>query len=152
MPDRIVGRPDTWPPELLKDPSPYVPEEPAIDGAYESIVGKPETWPPGTFQANPSQPAPAIRALTPASAVLGDPSFTLRVQGGHFTPGSTIVWNGANEPTTFVSWGEVTTVVNMDTAIHAVSLPVQVRGSNGLLSAPATFTFTEPAPASRRRH
>lgn len=69
----------------------------------------------------------ALTALEPASAVLGDPSFTLRVLGTGFTPDSTIVWNGADEPTTYVTATELQTDVNMATAEVAMPIPVEVR-------------------------
>jgi len=151
MLDRIAGRPETWPPELVSSDLPVFKEEPPLDGQYESIVGRPETWPPGTFDQNPNHPPPTISALEPPSAALGDPSFTLHIKGGLFTPGSVIVWNGSDEPTTFVSWTEVTTQVNMATAEVAMAIPVAVRGANGLTGAPVMFDLQEPAGRESRR-
>ena len=91
----------------------------------------------------PPEP-PVITSLDPATAAIGDPDFTLHVTGTGFGADSVIVWNGSDEPTTVVSATEVTTDVNMATATAAVALPVQVR-TGGDLSAPAVFTFTDPA-------
>jgi len=98
------------------------------------------------FSAAAGEPvSPVVSSLNPNSAVLGAPSFTLRVLGSGFAPSSIIVFNGSDEPTTFVSPTEITTGVNMETAGVAVAVPVKVRNANGLESAPTNFTFTEAA-------
>ena len=56
-----------------------------------------------TLEPPPEADAPTITALVPNQATLGSPNFTLSVQGTGFTPGSVIVWNGADEATTYVS-------------------------------------------------
>lgn len=100
------------------------------------------------FSAAAGEPvAPVVSSLNPNSAVLGSPSFTLRVLGSGFTPSSVIIFNGGEEPTTFVSPTEITTGVNMGTAGVAVAVPVKVRNANGLESAPVDFTFSEAAAA-----
>lgn len=91
---------------------------------------------------------PGVDALVPATAALGDPSFTLHVQGSGFKPTSQILWNGSPEPTVFVSEFELTTGVNMDTAHHAVDIPVAVLNGN-VASNPLTFELTEAATRKR---
>jgi len=85
---------------------------------------------------------PVVNSLNPSSAALGSPSFVLHVMGTGFDPASVIVWNGSNEPTTFVSPTEVTTSVNMSTAEVAMPIPVAVRNPDGVTSAAKTFTLT----------
>ena len=46
---------------------------------------------------------PELTSLTPNSAELGDPSFTLHVHGKNFGQGSVIIFAGVEEPTTVVS-------------------------------------------------
>lgn len=103
-------------------------------------------------------PPPAVMALEPDTAVIGTPSFTLRVLGTGFAAGSVIVFNGFDEPTTRVSSTEVTTGVDMAVwTAPSAPLPVTVRNGDGQLSAPVSFTFTAEAPEappeapSRRR-
>jgi hypothetical protein len=55
-----------------------------------------------------------LTELEPATANIGDPSFTLHVHGTGFGPDSVIYFNGHPEPTTFVSQNEVTTGVDMN--------------------------------------
>jgi hypothetical protein len=93
---------------------------------------------------------PVLTALVPAQATLGDPSFTLAVQGSNFDDGAVIVWNGSDEVTTFVSATAMTTEVDMTTAQAAMLLPVQVRNLDATLSNTLEFQLLaapEPAPA-----
>jgi hypothetical protein len=93
-----------------------------------------------------------VTALVPDSVTLGEPDFTVSVQGTGFDEASVIVWNGFDEPTTFVSATEVQTGVNMAVWAAPVALDVQVRTAAGLSNA-QTFTFLAPegATTSRRR-
>jgi hypothetical protein len=93
-----------------------------------------------------SQPLPQVNSISPTSAALGSESFDLHVSGANFDPEAKIVWNGAVEPTTFVSETELTTGVNMGTAEQAVQVPVQVQNENGALSNTQLFEFTPAAP------
>jgi hypothetical protein len=98
-------------------------------------------------------PELSVTELVPATAVIGEPSFTLRVLGTGFGPDSKIVFNGYEEPTTFVSPNEVTTGVNMDVWQGASEpLPVKVRTGYGDDSNEMMFQFnaagTQAAAAS----
>jgi hypothetical protein len=90
---------------------------------------------------------PVVNTLTPASAEIGDPSFTLHVHGSNFDSGSKIYFNGIEEPTTLVSATEVTTGVNMPLWLAPAVVPVLVQNSNGTTSASMNFTFTDGVPA-----
>lgn len=91
-------------------------------------------------------PAGAVlTSLTPSSAALGSPSFTLHVVGTGFDSASKIYFNGGEETTTFVSATELTTGVDMSTAGAAVEVPVVVEGGNGAASNELKFTFTPAA-------
>ncbi|HKA75351.1 MAG TPA: hypothetical protein VKE26_26345 [Xanthobacteraceae bacterium] len=98
------------------------------------------------WMASLADPTPVVMSLDPAGAVLGGPSLTLRVLGRGFAPDSTILWNGAPEPTTRVSSTELWTTVNMATATTAGPISVSVQALGGLTSAALTFTITEAAP------
>jgi hypothetical protein len=96
---------------------------------------------------------PVVTGLVPPSAKLGDPNFTLHVNGTGFKQGATILWNGSPEPTTFVSATELTTGVNMATAQVAMPIPVAVRSLAGLDSNAVDFDLqpaavAEEAPAT----
>ena len=117
--------------------------------AYRAQVQANEAW--YANEAAATIP-PVLSALVPASARLGDPSFTLHVQGTGFRAGAVILWNGLAEPTTVVSATEVTTGVNMATAEFATAIPVAVQISTGAVSNTLTFDL-QPAglPAAGRR-
>jgi hypothetical protein len=84
----------------------------------------------------------SVTELEPEFAEIGDESFTLIVRGTGFGPDSKIVFNGYEEPTTFVSPQELTTGVNMDVwAGPSEPLPVKVRTGFGDDSNEVMFQF-----------
>jgi hypothetical protein len=89
----------------------------------------------------PPLEAPTLTSLSPNSAVSGDPDFVLHCIGTNFAAASVIRFGPTqDEPTTFVSDTEVTTIVKPSLFAPAV---VQVAVHNGdLWSEWATFTFT----------
>lgn len=91
---------------------------------------------------------PTVTSLTPNSAEIGDPSFTLHVHGTNFKNTDKIVFAGVEEPTTFVSATELTTGVNMSVWAGPDALPVLVESADGVLSEPMTFTFVDNVPAA----
>lgn len=58
-----------------------------------------------------SNPVPGIVALSQASAVEGDPDLTLTVSGSDFIRASSVRWNGATRPTSYVSATELRAVI-----------------------------------------
>ncbi len=80
----------------------------------------------------PSFPAPTITGLTPSSAAVGGPAFTLTVNGMDFVSGSVVRWNGSARPTTYVS----------DTRLTA-SIPAADIAAVGS----ANVTVINPAPS-----
>ena len=58
-----------------------------------------------------SGPSPAVAAISPNSSTQGGPAFTLSVVGSNFTANSIVQWNGAAQPTTFVSKNLVTAAI-----------------------------------------
>lgn len=84
--------------------------QPELDGAFGVAVGPDGRTayvaPYGTSAAvvlQPSNPAPAINTLLPASAAGGSGGFELTVVGENFTPASVVQWNGTPRETAFVS-------------------------------------------------
>jgi hypothetical protein len=58
-----------------------------------------------------SNPVPAIASLSPPTAVLGGPAFTLTVTGSGFVNGSVVRWNGADRLTVVGSGTQLTASV-----------------------------------------
>jgi len=110
----------------------------AIGGIFPSPVTNAVRGP----AFNTDGPPPTVAALAPATAVIGGANFTLHVTGTGFKPGAVIVFAGVDEPTTFVSATEVTTLVNMAVWHGPDALPVSVRSLAGQESNALTFTFT----------
>jgi hypothetical protein len=89
--------------------------------------------------------APSITSLSPSSAAIGSPVFDLHVIGTGFTPASKIVFNGIEEPTTYVSATELTTGINMPLWQAPVIVPVTVTEGD-LISDQMLFEFTASTP------
>jgi len=87
---------------------------------------------------------PDLLDIDPDAATIGDPDVTLTCTGEGFTPESVIVFNGGDEPTTFVNETTLTTIVKPSTAGVAGTFPVLVRSAAGE-SEPLDFEFVEPA-------
>jgi hypothetical protein len=79
--------------------------------------------------------------LNPNTILLGSPSFDIIVHGTGFDSNSKIVFNGFEEPTTFISSTEVSTGVDMDVWVAPAVVPVGVMDSHGSLSNTINFTF-----------
>jgi hypothetical protein len=88
-------------------------------------------------------PPSVLSALVPNTAAIGDPDFTLSVQGTGFKEGDAIIFAGRHEPATFVSPTELTTGVDMSLWHGPDALPVSVRSLGGATSNVLDFTFTD---------
>jgi predicted RecA/RadA family phage recombinase len=82
-----------------------------------------------------------VTSVAPATAVCGGPDLTLHVSGTGFTESSVILFNGGEEPTTYVSATELTTLVKPSLAVNPVVVPVSVVGAPTAVN----FTFTPGA-------
>jgi hypothetical protein len=92
---------------------------------------------------------PVITALEPDSCAIGDPDFTLYIQGENFTADSVIHFAGHDEPTTHNADGTLSTGVKPSLWGAPAAVPCIIRNGQ-LQSEPATFTFTEAAGRSAR--
>lgn len=92
-------------------------------------------------------PAPTITSLSPASAPAGLTSLTLTINGAGYMATSTVTVGGVRHPSTFVSPGQVTIVLNNNELSGAGTLPVAISNAGpGGGTATATFNVTsEPA-------
>ena len=67
------------------------------------------TWVGASVAVN--NPLPVITSLSPVSATVGSPGFTLTVNGTNFVSGSTVQWNGAARTPTFVNSTQLTAAI-----------------------------------------
>jgi hypothetical protein len=112
----------SWSAELRIDDS--------IVGGWEHLVGMSfghhsvsqngddYTWPyaaewagPATWAATVLGNQPLLSALTPFSATMLGPSFTLSVTGSGFVSGTQVLWNGSALPTSLVDSGHLSAEV-----------------------------------------
>ena len=91
-----------------------------------------------TISTSPN-PIPTLTSLSPSSAIVGGPAFTLKVTGTGFIAASQILWNGSAAPTTYVSSTSLTTQIpasdlgSVGTDLVAVQNPAPGGGDSGSL-------------------
>ena len=94
-------------------------------------------------------PIPAVASLSPSSATAGAPGFNMTLIGTNFVAGSSVIWNGSNRTTVFVSSTQLTAAIL--TSDLAVSTSAQVAVFNpapgGGTSAAIAFLVINPLPA-----
>ena len=86
-------------------------------------------------------PNPTLTSLSPTSAAAGGPAFTLTANGTNFVSNSTVLWNGAAQPTTFVSATQLTASIGADDIATPGSASVTVRNADAAVSNALTFTI-----------
>ena len=94
--------------------------------------------------SNPQNPT--ITSLTPNSATVGGPAFSLTVTGSNFVNGATVRWNGSNRTTTFVSATQLQAAITAANIAAKGTFPVTVLNPDGGLSNAANFEVKAPAP------
>ena len=99
-------------------------------------------------QAQINYPAPTIKSLSPSRIEAGLPAFVLTVNGSSFTPASTVLWNGTQRSSLFISTSQLTAQIfasdiqNAGTAQVSVNTPSPGGGTS------LTLTFIiDPAPS-----
>ena len=99
-------------------------------------------------QGDPATATPAVSALSPSTAVVGGPGFTLAVSGTNFAPSSTLLWNGQARATTYVSATSLTALINASdiAAITTAMVSVTNAQTGGGTSLAQSFQITAPVP------
>jgi hypothetical protein len=107
---------------------------------------------PASINEPPKMPdAPVITALNPSECTLGDPDFTLFIEGTGFYPASMIIFAGHDEPTTLNEDGTLSTGINM--ALWQGPDTVKVQVYNGpMFSNEADFTFNAAGATRSKAH
>ena len=95
------------------------------------------------------QPTPTAVSVAPFQALAGAAPVTLTVTGADFVRASTVRWNGADRPTTFVSASRLTaSVVAADLATAGpAAVTVATPAPGGGVSAALAFTVRNVTPA-----
>lgn len=92
-------------------------------------------------------PTPTIATLSPADVVAGQPTFTLTITGYHFTPASSINWNGTALTAIFVSINELTAQIpaTLIQTAGTVQVSVSTPAPGGGTTLPLIFTINPTA-------
>jgi uncharacterized protein (TIGR03437 family) len=94
-----------------------------------------------------TQPTQVITALSPSSASVGGPDFTLTVNGSNFPSNAAVAWNGAPLATKFVNTSQLTALVPAALIAAAGTSRVSVTGS-GATSNAVDFPIALAGPAT----
>jgi hypothetical protein len=101
------------------------------------------------FTVNASNPLPSVADISPASAAVGSPAFTLTVNGSDFVADSSVTWSGQALATTYVSASKLQAAVPASdlAAVGSASVAVVNPAPGGGTSAVATFAIDASNPA-----
>ena len=114
------------------------------------LQNSPPFTPPDQPVIPPDAGAPTVSSLSPNTAVSGDEAdITMTVNGSGFMNGTVILFNGLDEPTTFISSSQVSTGVKPSLFVVPAECPVGVRNGS-IKSNEMPFTFTDGSQRSRR--
>ncbi len=90
--------------------------------------------------------APTISSLSPSSANMGDPEFTLTINGSNFDPSATVSWGATPLARTYVSSAQLTAVVPASLIAAPGTANVTVTTSSGGTSSVSAFTIKPLVP------
>lgn len=96
----------------------------------------------GTITQNVNNPVPTITSISPTSAAVNAPDFTLTVTGTNFIASSYVEWNSNALTTTYVSSTKLTAIVPKSLLTAAGAASVEVYNPPGYESNSASFTIT----------
>jgi len=96
-------------------------------------------------------PVPTLTNLSPSSITVGEPAFTLTIEGTNFVNNmSTVRWNGLDRTTTFISDTELQAEITAAdiAATGEVSVTVFNSEPGGGISNALTFIVHDPIPGT----
>jgi hypothetical protein len=99
---------------------------------------------PATFV---SEPKPVISALSPTSAIAGDPAVTLKIAGSNFITGAKVVWKTPTKSTTIIPPAGFT--ATQITLPPSVTAPLLVNSGKTSISASVTVTTAAGTSAAK---
>ena len=82
---------------------------------------------------------PSTSSIRPNTAERGSSGFTLTVNGNNFVTGSTVRWNGAARPTTYISPTQLTAAIPASDLVTTGTFEVSVINPSGAVSLPQFF-------------
>lgn len=128
----------------------------ATSATIQILVLNPFAFPSSGAPFTVFSPVPVLSSISPTSAVAGDPSFTLTVNGMNFVTGARLQWNtGNDQPTMFVSSMQLRFSVPPDLIACATycysnpgAIPITISNPSpgGGISNALPFTLNNPSP------
>ena len=101
--------------------------------------------------AEVGNPLPEVTGLSPSQAMVGDLDFAITVIGSGFAQGSTVLWNGGNRDTGYISSTMLTATIraaDVSAAGTAFVSVISPEPGGGHSSTAGVFTITNPAPVT----
>ena len=92
---------------------------------------------------------PTILNLSPPTAIVGGPAFTLTVNGSNYVGSSVVRWNGSDRTTTFVSDTQLTAAISAADIAVTGTANVTVFNPGVGQTAPMSFAINNPGPTLR---
>jgi hypothetical protein len=91
----------------------------------------------------PLNPVPTLTALSPSTALAGGSELTLTLTGTGFVPTSSVSWDGAPRPTTYMSSTQLTAIISASdlASVGKVAVKVTSPAPGGGTSKAITFTI-----------
>jgi hypothetical protein len=89
-----------------------------------------------------------ITSLSPSSVAFGSPTFTLTVNGSGFLGTNVVQWDGATQPTNFISSTQLTATISSSlvSAIGSHNIRVKFSIAISIFSNTVAFSVVNPAP------
>jgi len=104
---------------------------------------------PVLFVVKAPNPVPDVTGLSPAQAMVGDGAFGITVIGSGFMPGSTVLWNGEDRTTGYLSEFMLAATIGASDVAVAGTAFVSVLNpppGGGQSASARVFTIVYPAP------
>lgn len=103
-----------------------------------------------TRQFNVDNPVPAVNSVSPTTALVYGPTYTITVYGSNFVSNSTVKWGNVGLPTTFISAGELQASVSSKylTAAETATITVANAKPGGGYSNGASVAVKNPVPTA----
>lgn len=104
----------------------------------------------GAYSQKFTNPAPVLTSLSQTDASVGDPGFTLQINGRNFVDGMQVLWDDAPLPTTFLNSGALQVELTAPQLANPAYALISVRDSSpgGGLSNTLPFNVTGASPAT----
>ncbi len=93
-------------------------------------------------------PLPSITGLNPSAAVVGAPAFRLAITGSNFNSSSTLVWNGFDLSTTFISSTSISAAIPANLLGAPGAAKLRIRNSSSIQSPEFDFDVFNPITIS----